>query len=369
MTKKVAFCINDLSLAGAENITFNILVNLLANDKISKDSVLVLFNDNISDFFFSKIQNYNIKIQIINERSYNFKYFSIFSSLFRAFFFFRYNKFNVIYVNLFPSLIIISILSKLKLFSNTKLIFTEHSVSNNRPKNKLYNYLERLFYKEYDHVVCISDTVRSSLVDRFGDMSNLIVIKNGLPPFIDFSPDDIPIRKELNLRSDSTLLLMTSRIGDGKDHLTLLRAFESIFFDDFYLLFIGGGDFSHIKSSILNNKARNNIIFLGLRKDARKIMKEVNINILSSAYEGVSGVTLEAFESMKPFIGSNVDGIRELVGTPLSLFEFGNKEDLAKKILLILNNDEVANTVVELNKNMLNKFDFNKQVEHVLKLF
>ena len=66
-----------------------------------------------------------------------------------------------------------------------------------------------------------------------------------------------------------------------------------------------------------NNIVRDSLDALEQEKDEEDISSdalssnEVDINILSSEYEGVSGVTLEAFFTKKPYLGSNVEGIRK----------------------------------------------------------
>lgn len=365
MSKKVAFCINDLPLAGAENIMFNIFINLLESNKISEESMLILLNDKIDDLFLSQIKSRGIRIHIISKKKRNLFWVNFLETLLQSIFFFRKNKFDAIYVNLFPSLFIISLLNKIGIICGSKLIFTEHSVSNNRPNNIFFRYIEKLIYKEYDIIVCISKNVKYYLQKRIGSDNDIIIIPNGLPSMNRNNSKSVDIRSELNIPNDSILLLMTSRIGDGKDHMTLLKAFENIFSDNLYLLYIGDGDFSNIKSSIVSDKIKNNIKFLGKRNDARKIMREVDINILSSAYEGVSGVTLEAFDAMKPFIGSNVEGIKELVGTTQCLFEFGNKFELSDKILMILQNEEFSNYIVYENSKRLKDYDFQHQLDEI----
>ena len=368
MNKKILFCINDLSLAGAENITFNVFIGLINSNKISRDSTILLLHNQIDDLFLSVIDGMGLNVYVVNKRKNRFILIDILLSIFKLFCFFKNNKYDTIYVNLFPSLFVFSILNKVKFTNKSKLIFTEHSVSNNRPKNFIYMFIEKLIYKEYDTIICISENVKSALVNRVGNISKIQIICNGLPPLLLNEFNRIDIRTELKIPSDSILLLMTSRVGDGKDHLTLLKSFELIFDDNLYLIFIGDGDFSNVINTITSEKVKNNVKLLGKRKDARLIMKEVDINILSSAYEGISGVTLEAFASNRPYLGSNVDGIRELVGTSLSLFEFGNKIDLAEKISMILNYKDISEKIVELNLIKLKEYDFNLQLTKLLEI-
>ena len=367
MNKKVAFCINDLPLAGAENVIFNTYFFLLKQNLISKDSFLILLSNKLlDDYFLEKINEYNINYFVF----FNYNHPSKFKNIRRIFTFFLNNNFDTFHVNLSPALFAFPLLKFMGILKRPKLIFTEHSTSNNRPNNRLYLYIESLFYLKYDNIVCISEFVKQSLILRLGSrlINKTTTISNGLFPLIEAKENE-NIRKELNISNESKLLLMTSRIGDGKDHLTLIKAFEDCFAENLYLIFIGSGNFKTIINKVKSKKIKNNIISLGIRKDARKIMNEVDINILSSKYEGVSGVTLEAFFTKKPYLGSNVEGIKDLVGTDKSLFNFGDHKDLATKIVAILNNTSLSKHISNSNFKKLSDYDYQSYLKKILNLY
>lgn len=369
MSKKIAFCINDLPLAGAENLIFRLFESMIISGDISKDSYLiVLKNTKIDRFFMDQIQKkqYNFFVFFNN---HSFQNIFFINDILRIFIFFTRNKFDVFLVNLFPSLFVFPLLKIFRLINNSSLFFVEHSTKNNRPNITIYLLLERFFYKIYKKIICISDDVKKNLLKRIGEEfdDKICIINNGLPPYKlnVFSS----IRNELNIPSHSKIILMTSRIGDGKDHLTLLKAFEQCFEKNLYLLLIGSGDFTNLLSFINSDIVKNNVKILGIRSDARDIMHQVDINVLSSAYEGLSGVTLEAFDAKKPFLGSNVPGIKELVGDPRCLFNYGDFNELATKIKLVLSDQSFAKNIVKSNFQNLSKYDFKRQICEYKKIF
>ena len=138
MNKKVAFCVNDMPLAGAENIIFNTYFFLLKQDLISKDSYLVLLSNKLlDDYFLEKINEYNINYFVF----FDYKHPGKFKNIKRIFTFFHNNNFDTFHVNLSPALFVFPFLKFTGILKKPKLIFTEHSTSNNRPNNGLYLYI------------------------------------------------------------------------------------------------------------------------------------------------------------------------------------------------------------------------------------
>ena len=79
---------------------------------------------------------------------------------------------------------------------------------------------------------------------------------------------------------------------------------------------------------------------MGLRTDVPSILKSADYIVLSSHYEGLSLSSVEGMAAGRPFIASDVNGLREIVGGAGLLFPDGNAEQL-------------ANCIMELDKNPL----------------
>ncbi len=96
-------------------------------------------------------------------------------------------------------------------------------------------------------------------------------------------------------------------------------------------------------------------------------MKSVDLNILSTEYEGLSGVTIESLAANKPFIGTDVPGVRELVGDSYSLFKYQDIDGLAEKIKSLLFEAEKIDKNTTLNFKKVKQFDINFMLkEHLL---
>jgi glycosyltransferase involved in cell wall biosynthesis len=122
-----------------------------------------------------------------------------------------------------------------------------------------------------------------------------------------------------------------------------------------------------VKSYVIANGLEKQCFFLGVRNDIRSVMKSVDLNVLSTEYEGLSGVTIESLAANKPFIGTDVPGVKELVGDNYGLIEYQDFEKLAEKISSLLFDSEKINQNTTLNFMKVKQFDINFMLkEHLL---
>lgn len=77
--------------------------------------------------------------------------------------------------------------------------------------------------------------------------------------------------------------------------------------------------------------------FLGNRIDIPVLLKSVDLVILSSHFEGLSLASIEGMASGKPFLASDVDGLREIVKGNGVLFPHENADALANEIEKLCN--------------------------------
>lgn len=251
--------------------------------------------------------------------------------------FLRKRQFQMIHVHLFPSLYWTALAYWL-LNYRPILVYTEHSTQNKRAGKTYLRLLEKWIYSHYTQVVAITTKVKSFLEGRVCYPGQITVIHNGvdLDAFQNAQGYSNSFwSTEFDLPSDAVKLLITARIQYPKDHKTLIEAME-LLPPHFHLLIAGDGpDKRTIEALAKEKQVSNRVIFLGFRSDIPRLMKSVDINILSSAYEGMSGVTLEGLAAGRPFLGSDVPGINDVVPLPDMLFPVGDASALSRKILTI----------------------------------
>lgn len=167
-------------------------------------------------------------------------------------------------------------------------------------------------------------------------------------------------------------IINVARFLDQKDHMTLLRAMKLIKNKlKFRLLIIGEGK---NKDKIINyidkNNLSNNIKVLDYKKNPFKYMSHSDIFILSSIYEGLPNVLLEAICLKKFVISSNCPtGPAEILnnGKGGLLFKVRDHNDLAKKIIFFSKNKLKLRKKINYAYNKLERFNYYYNLNKYLK--
>ena len=99
--------------------------------------------------------------------------------------------------------------------------------------------------------------------------------------------------------------------------------------------------------------------FLGARSDIPQILEQSHVVVLSSHWEGLSLSSIEGMASGRPFIGSDVDGLREIVGGYGILFTHQDAKALANEILSLCENQEKYSKIASACQERAMQFDIN----------
>lgn len=318
---RVLHIINSLVTGGAEKMLCEILPIL--NNSIVADLLLL---DGGKYPFYKDIEAINC-CKIMNLPN---------SNIYNPFFIIRIipylKRYDVVHVHLFPSQYFV-VFAKVLSFSNVKLVFTEHSTSNRRMEKKWLRPLEKMIYYFYHKIICISNGVKSELLEKYElPASKLVVVENGIN--IDkINGELIGNRIAFGYSKNDIVLIMVASFKPAKDHLTVLEALAGLP-ERYKLLLVGdGADKNRIIDLSIKMGLRNRIQFAGIRTDVYPLLKMADIAILSSHWEGFGIAAAEAMACGTPVIASDVEGLSQVVAGGGILFEKGNSVDLVNKVL------------------------------------
>jgi glycosyltransferase involved in cell wall biosynthesis len=324
---KVLQVINKPLIGGAEKVVRDLCVSL--NSAGIQTDVLFL-SKSTSVSFFDTSSGYGIIYPKYN--------FSIYNPLLIFYLIKHVKKYDIINVHLFPSLYFLGII-KMFFLKKKSLIFTEHSTNNRRMNNIIFKFFDQLLYKYYNRIVTISNDVDISIKSHLDFNENkFLLIKNGIDLNVinNTSKYSKCSLSESILESDF-LITQVSSFQYPKDHFTLIDSLAILPFE-VKCIFVGDGvDRLNCEKYVVEKKLNNRIFFLGKRTDVYEIMKTSDVLVLSSKYEGMPISCLEGMASNKPFIGTNVPGIREIVRNHGLLFEFSDSIKLSEHILKLYN--------------------------------
>ena len=167
-----------------------------------------------------------------------------------------------------------------------------------------------------DKNICVSQAVAHFTETRAGIARRKItVIPNGVDVdrFANASRADL---SQFGIPNGSRTLVTVGRLDRQKGLSSLLEAAQTIIpqFDNLHFLLVGEGpERSMLESQIKERGVVNRVHLAGWRPDVPAIMKGATALVLSSLWEGMPNVVLEAMAAGLPVIATQVEGIDELV--------------------------------------------------------
>jgi len=140
-------------------------------------------------------------------------------------------------------------------------------------------------------------------------------------------------------QSDKLVIGTVGRLDPIKDHLTLLRAFDSVVRRspagkrELQLVIVGAGEMQQeLLRFVKNRQLESHVKFTGACDDVASLLRRFDVFVLPSLNEGISNTILEAMASGLPVIASSAGGNPEVVQQDVtgSLFEPGDVNSLVE---------------------------------------
>ena len=245
-----------------------------------------------------------------------------------------------------------------------KIITRSNASSEGWSKNVLKKLIYKVFLRLSDQVIVNSYDFKKELDNKF--KINSVVIFNPLNKFEIQKKSREKLK--FNFYKKSKIKLITvGRLVDQKDQLTLLKAINLIKEKNIQLLIIGNGEKKKkLIDYIVKKKLSSVVKIISYKTNPYKYIKKANIFILTSKFEGLPNVLLEALALKKYIISTNCPtGPREILlnGKGGDLVKIGDYETLSKKILnYSIKNNKLKNKLnkkINLGYQNLNRFDYS----------
>jgi glycosyltransferase involved in cell wall biosynthesis len=124
-----------------------------------------------------------------------------------------------------------------------------------------------------------------------------------------------------------------------------------------------GPESKKLKGMVQKLDLDGNVNFLGFIKrhdDVIKIIKKSHVFCLPSIVEGFGIVVIEAMACSTPYVCSNIPPLKEVTNNGMGglLFERENPHDLAKKILVLLKDNDLYNKCIHEGLKLAQRYDW-----------
>ena len=168
-------------------------------------------------------------------------------------------------------------------------------------------------------------------------------------------------------------VVMVAAFRPQKDQAALIRSM-SLLPPDYQLFLVGGVEWPEDQPNLDSCKAmvqelglEGRVRFLGKRGDVPSILAASDVVVLSTHYEGMSLSVVEGMASGRPFIASEVPGVREQVSGAGLLFPDGNPAVLAEMLRKICEDTALGNAVAAKCLSRASKFSLDASVRCYLR--
>ncbi len=245
---------------------------------------------------------------------------------------------------------------------NVKIISRSNSSPSGWSKNLVKRIIYRIGLNLANTVIVNSIEFKNEMKKKFS--INAYHIYNPLDQKLIL---DLSKKKVKNFFPKNTLkIINVGRLVDQKNQLNLLKAINEI--KNFYnikLILIGRGvDLQKIKEFIKINKM-SKLVKILYTSNPMPYIKQADLFILSSKFEGLPNVLLESITLKKMIISSNCPtGPKEILsnGKGGLLFKVGDYKELSKKIIFFIKNKNKCKKMTNFSFNQLSRFDYEKNL-------
>ncbi len=334
---KITFFIPNLRVGGAEKV-LRMMINTFIDRYPQYTVELCLASANGE--IVSEIDN---RISIINFSRSNVRY-----CLYDLIHYFRREKPDCFIASLDYANIIASFAHKLSR-SKSKLILWEHSVTSIHSQTTISTFfilrywLVNYFYKHAQHIVAASQGIAKDMVSNFRipeeklhiiynpiEYNKIILLANQQE--VDYCPE---IDKE-------KYIISVGRLVQAKNYPLLIKAYSLLAEDNlFKLIIVGDGpEKQHLQQLISELNLDGRVVLVGYLNNPFPLIKNAELVILSSAWEGFSLVLIETLALKKNIVATDCpSGPREILddGKFGLLVPMNNPKKLAEGISKIIN--------------------------------
>jgi glycosyltransferase involved in cell wall biosynthesis len=237
---------------------------------------------------------------------------------------------SLAHLNLLIALIRPLFSKDIKFIARESNTVTENNKLDKYPK--INEFLYKNVYKNYDQIITQAKAMKIDLAENFGiDEDKMIIIQNPVDCDNTLSrskQEDIELPKKYNL-------LAIGRLGEQKGFDMLLNIISKLD-DSYYLTILGDGDDrSKLEKQIKDLGIGKRVNLAGFHDNPYAYMKSSDLLVLSSRYEGLPNVVLEANSLGLPVVAfDSAGGTGEIIddGRNGFLVEPFDEDEFAKTI-------------------------------------
>ncbi|MDP3143643.1 MAG: glycosyltransferase family 4 protein [Candidatus Omnitrophota bacterium] len=247
------------------------------------------------------------------------------------------------------------------------------------PVKNFYILLERLTARITNRLIAVSEKdIKTGLAYHIGVGSGYVLVRCGIDnrEFNDHAGFSSVKKDSLMKGNGAAFVGMVACLKPQKNPADFIKSAQMILSaqPNTKFLLVGDGMLRpQLEKKIKENNLQENISILGWRRDVNRILPQLDVLVLTSLWEGLPMVFLEAMACSKPIVAYNVGGAAEVIkdGVNGFLVPAGDVEDFANKVSLLLEDKELRQNMGRMGKEMVSNemFSISFMVDKIERLY
>lgn len=201
-------------------------------------------------------------------------------------------------------------------YTPNSLIMSSPAVS--RTEAAVYTLIERLFgHLATSRLITVSDAEREFILKlKLVPRERLVLVENGIEDenFVGFSPKTVDKPLDERPLTFGSLIRFSSQKAPENLVEAFVRLNAALPQVPMRLVIAGDGElFAEVEEQVEASGLGEKISLLGWRADTKELLREFDVFVLSSLFEGGPYVLMEAMAAQLPIVSTEVFGTRETV--------------------------------------------------------
>ncbi len=315
---KIIHAVTSLDKGGAENH----VVSLATEQRKKKNDITIFVSKNSSYWlkFLKKAKIQVKKTQFFKEDNLVYKIYKFFKDFYFLTKLIDNKKPDILHAHL-PYMELVSFFSLYFSSHKPKFIITKHVDSDffygsiTQKKTYLGSFFTKIISLKSTKIIAISKAVKKYFIlGKFGiEEKKIKHIYYGLDNLKISTKKDFRLKK-YNIKRDELILGCIARLVPQKSIENLIISLRYLNKFKFKLVIVGNGPLKRkLKTLSKKLEVSDQIIWIDFLDDVKKFYTFIDIFVLTSLYEGLGLVFLEAMICKKPIITSNISAMKEVI--------------------------------------------------------
>jgi glycosyltransferase involved in cell wall biosynthesis len=228
------------------------------------------------------------------------------------------------------------------------------------------NPLTRWKYSRASRIIAVSAAIKNVLVEDGVPAGKIAVVRSGVD--LNRAQAEPGRRQELGLPGSGPLIGQIAALAPHKDPFNFLRAMVLVRqrYREAHAVMLGDGPLREdVKRELARLDLGKTVLLLGFREDAPRILRHLDVFVLSSYLEGLGTSILDAMAAGVPVVATKTGGIPEMVDHQVSglLVPPRDPRSLADAICAVLGDRNLGDRLKQGGLKTVERFKSDAMVE------